>query len=516
MRPKKTYNALGFIAGSNNCMAESTVTGERQRFGPYQIEREVGEGATSIVYRAHHVETGAIVALKVMRLGGKKAKMARRLKKLFQTEAAMASRVQHPNIVQIYAAEIEDEHAYIAMEFVQGTPLREFCSFDKLLPAHRVTEIIFKCAMALDFAGRRGIVHRDIKPDNILLSDGDEVKIMDFGLALNLRKGGGDSTFIMGVGSPAYMSPEQIKDYPLNIQSDLYSLGAVMYELLTGRLPFRAKNRAALMYKIINMDAEPVSILNPSVPDQVDPIVKRALEKDLYSRYHTGIEFAQDLSGAKFQILDDADSVRLTRRFSMVRSCQAFVEFENDEVWEVLRISHWREYHEMREFLSEGDSGANFGVILSGQVEIALHGKQLALLGPGDVIGELAFFNPGKTQRTTTVVAITDVVFLEVSAAAFALASEECHDHFRKLVVDTLVKRITASNEKLIESAPPARRGVRDDEFTFDLMPMDGEQQYTPPEEHATSIILTSGGDIVVVEDDPINSRGQPRSFERR
>ena len=95
--------------------------------------------------------------------------------------------------------------------------------------------------MALDFAGRRGIVHRDIKPDNILLSDGDEVKIMDFGLALNLRKGGGDSTFIMGVGSPAYMSPEQIKDYPLNIQSDLYSLGAVMYELLTGRLPFRAK-----------------------------------------------------------------------------------------------------------------------------------------------------------------------------------------------------------------------------------------------------------------------------------
>jgi non-specific serine/threonine protein kinase len=495
-------------------MAESTITGDRQRYGPYQIEAEVGEGATSVVYRAHHVETGAVVALKVMRLGGKKAKMARRLKKLFMTEAAMASRVQHPNIVQIYSAEIEDDHAYIAMEFVQGTPLREFCSFDKLLPAHRVTEIIFKCAMALDFAGRRGIVHRDIKPDNILLSDGDEVKIMDFGLALNLRKGGGDSTFIMGVGSPAYMSPEQIKDYPLNTQSDLYSLGAVMYEMLTGRLPFRAKNRAALMYKIINMDTEPVSLLNPSVPDQVDPIVKRALEKDLYSRYHTGIEFAQDLSGAKFQILDDADSIRLGRRFAVIRACQAFVEFENDEVWEILRISHWREFGELREFFSEGESSENFGVILQGEVELSLDGKQLAVLGPGEVIGELAFFDPTGHTREGTVVAITDVIFLEVNAAAYALASEECREHFRKLVVDTLVRRVTASNQRLIESAPPARVGVKNEEFEFDLVPMDGESAYN--EEHSTSIIMTSGGDIVVVEDDPINSRGQPRSFEKR
>ena len=495
-------------------MAESTVTSERQRYGPYQIEAEVGEGATSVVYRAHHVETGAVVALKVMRLGGKKAKMARRLKKLFMTEAAMASRVQHPNIVQIYNAEIEDDHAYIAMEFVQGTPLREFCSFDKLLPAHRVTEIIFKCAMALDFAGRRGIVHRDIKPDNILLSDGDEVKIMDFGLALNLRKGGGDSTFIMGVGSPAYMSPEQIKDYPLNTQSDLYSLGAVMYEMLTGRLPFRAKNRAALMYKIINMDTEPVSLLNPSVPNQVDPIVKRALEKDLYSRYHTGIEFAQDLSGAKFQILDDADSVRLNRRFAVIRACQAFVEFENDEVWEILRISHWREFGELREFFSEGESSENFGVILHGEVELSLNGKQLAVLGPGEVIGELAFFDPEGQTREGTVVAISDVIFLEVNAAAYALASEETREHFRKLVVDTLVRRVTAANQRLVDGAPPARVGIRNEEFEFDLVPMDGEDAYNA--EHSTSIIMTSGGDIVVVEDDPINSRGQPRSFEKR
>ncbi|MGA2552465.1 MAG: protein kinase [Burkholderiaceae bacterium] len=498
---------------------DSRTSAERLVYGLYQVLEEVGEGATSIVYRAQHRETGDIVALKVMRFDSKKAKMARRLRKLFMTEAALATRVQHPNIVQIYAAEIEDDCAYIAMEYVQGVPLREFCTFDKLLPPHRVVEVIFKCAMALDFAGRRGIVHRDIKPDNILLSNEGDVKVMDFGLALNLRKSGADSTFIMGVGSPAYMSPEQIKDYPLNIQSDLYSLGAVMFEMLTGRLPYRAKNRAALMYKIINMDSEPVSILNPSVPEQLDPVVKKALEKDLYSRYRTGIEMAQDLSGAKFQILDDADSVKLSRRFKMVRQCASLFEFENDEIWEILRISHWREYNELRQFMTEGDEGASFGVLLQGDVEVSMKGRRLQVLGAGEVLGELAFFNPGKAIRTTTVVAMTDVIFLEVSPAAYALASEETQEHFRKLVVDTLVKRVTANNEKLIETAPPARAGVTDSEFQFDLVPMEGEYVPMRPAREdlsATSIILTSGGDILVVEDDPVNSRGEAQSFIRK
>jgi serine/threonine protein kinase len=496
-------------------MADNGAVAERTRFGPFEALEEVGEGATSIVYKARHTETGEIVALKVMRLDPKKAKMARRLKKLFMTEAALATQVQHPNIVQIYSAQIEDDCAFIAMEFVQGEPLREFCGFDRLLPPHRVVEIMFKCAMAMDFAGRRGIVHRDIKPDNILLSDNDEVKIMDFGLALNLRKSSGDSTFIMGVGSPAYMSPEQIKDYPLNTQSDIYSLGAVMYELLTGRLPFRAKNRGALMYKIINMDPEPVSTLNPAVPEELDPIVKRCLEKDLFSRYRNGIELAQDLSGAKFQILDDADSVKLNKRFKAVRVCPAFLEFENDEIWEILRISFWREFNELRQFITEGEEGATFGVLLEGNVEIQMQGRQLALLGAGEVIGELAFFNPGKGIRTTSAVALTDIVFLEVSAAAYALASEECQEHFRKLVVDTLIKRVSAMNAKLITSAPPATTGIGDSGFGLSLAPLEGET--LPSDEgKGTSIILTSGGDVVVIEDDPLGSRHMPLSFDKR
>ena len=383
-------------------------------FGPYRTIEKVGAGATAVVYRAVHTGTGQMVALKVILFNQSNAKLSRRLKKLFATEAALAMKVKHPNIVSIFEADIEEKFAYIAMEFVSGVALREHCSFDKLLPAHKVVEIMFKCAMALDFSARMGVVHRDIKPDNIMLGDGDVVKVTDFGLALDMKKkSDADSTFIMGVGSPAYMSPEQIKDYPLNGQTDLYSLGTVMFELLTGRQPFRAKNRASLMYKIINMDAEAVSTLNPSVPDSLDPIVKRTLEKDLYTRYRTGAQFAQDLSSAKFQILDDADSVRLTRRFRVLRQNAAFTDFENDEIWEILRISHWRVVHESRPLMVEGEEGGNFGVVIDGEVEVSLKGKQLAVYGAGQVIGELAFLSPERARRNATVVAMVDTTYLE-------------------------------------------------------------------------------------------------------
>ena len=446
-------------------------------FGPYRTIAKVGVGATATVYRALHTGTNQIVALKVIQFNQTNAKLSRRLKKLFATEAALAMKVKHPNIVAIFEADIEEKFAYIAMEFVDGVALRDFCSFDKLLPPHRVVEIMFKCAMALDFSARMGVVHRDIKPDNIMLGSDDVVKITDFGLALDLKKKSeSDSTFIMGVGSPAYMSPEQIKDYPLNGQTDLYSLGTVMYELLTGRQPFRAKNRAALMYKIINMDAELVSTLNPSVPDSLDPIIKRTLEKDLYTRYRNGAQFAQDLSSAKFQILDDADSVRLTRRFKILRQCSAFTDFENDEIWEVLRISHWRVVHESRPLMTEGEDGANFGVIIEGEVEVSLKGRQLAVYGAGEVVGELAFLAPERSRRMASVVAMVDSVYLEVNAAAYALASEECQEHFKALVVGTLTKRTEATNEMLIANAPAARQSVRDEgEFSFGLLPLGQE-----------------------------------------
>lgn len=441
--------------------------------GRYQIVRELGKGATSVVYLANDPQNERQVALKVILFGEENSKQSRRLKRLFRGEASMAQELNHPNIVKIYDSAIEDDLAYIAMEYVQGVPLTRYCTFDKLLPPHRVTAIIFKAAMALDYAARRGIVHRDIKPDNILITPEDDVKVTDFGLALDIRKkDAGDTTFIMGVGSPAYMSPEQIKDYPLNPQTDLYSLGVVMFEMLTGRRPFRGKNYAQLVYKIVNMDAPPVSSLNPSVPTTLDPVVKRALEKDLYSRYRSGAQMAQDISGAKFQILEDDEIEKFNLRFRVLRQIATFVEFDNEELWEVLRISTWRKIHEGYAILNEGEEGGSFGVIVEGKAEVSRDGKRLAVLEPGEILGEMAFLAKKDKKRSASAVALADVVFLEVNPAAYELASEECKEKFEEVLIGTLNRRLNEANAKLADIAPEARPG-KDDDQMFELVPID-------------------------------------------
>jgi len=267
-----------------------------ETIGKYRVVRELGKGATATVYLCDDPDGERQVAVKVIRFGQDNAAMSRRMRKLFKNEGMVAQRLDHPNIVRVHEATVESDFAYLAMEYVEGFSLEQHCRIDKLLPMHRVIGIIFKCCMALDSAYRQGIIHRDIKPANIMVAANDEAKIADFGLALNMNKDlDRDSTFIMGVGSPAYMSPEQIKAYPLNQKTDLYSLGVVLFQLLTGRLPFRAANQATLVYRIINTEAPAVTALNPNLPEGLNAILKRALEKDLYSRYRNGAEFAKDL-----------------------------------------------------------------------------------------------------------------------------------------------------------------------------------------------------------------------------
>ena len=433
------------------------------RIGRFQILHQIGRGATATVYLANDPRHDRQVALKVIKFGGdleegeNKVKHHRRLRKLFQTEGAVAQRLDHPNIVKVYDTVVDDNTALMAMEYVDGVTLAEYCAFDRLLPLHRVVGIIFKCCIALDYAFRQGVVHRDIKPANIMIGPGDTPKIMDFGLALNVQKQSAhDSTFVTGVGSPAYMSPEQVKGYTLNQQTDLYSLGIVLFMMLTGRAPFRAKHYPELIYKIINSDAPSVSALNPAIPPELDPIVKRALEKDLYSRYHTGADFAKHLAAARYQ-LQDEEADKLNGRFELLRAIPAFSSFERVELWEVLRITTWRKVSDGETLMEEGEESRTFGVLIDGEVEVSCETRALARLGPGEVLGEMAFLSPDTPRRTATVMAVGDITFLEVNLSAFELASDECKEHFQALLIGALIRRLNAANRKVIEHAPAAR-----------------------------------------------------------
>ncbi|MGE5469440.1 MAG: protein kinase domain-containing protein [Bacteroidota bacterium] len=428
-----------------------------QTIGKYRVVRELGKGATATVYLCDDPDADRQVAVKVISFGQDSAAMSRRMRKLFQNEGMVSQRMNHPNIVRVYEAVVEDDFAYLAMEYVQGFSLEEHCRIDKLLPMHRVIGIIFKCCMALDSAYRQGIIHRDIKPANIMIAANDEPKIADFGLALNMNKDmDRDSTFIMGVGSPAYMSPEQIKGYPLNQKTDLYSLGVVMFQLLTGRLPFRAANQATLVYRIINTDAPAVTALNPNLPEGLNAIMRRALEKDLYSRYKNGAEFAKDLSSVRYQILEEDDTAQDNRHFETLRKLDFFTEFENIELWEVLRVSVWREIAPNVAIIREGEKNKMFGVIISGSAEISIEGRVLCRLGVGEPVGEVAFLHPASDQRCATAVTLETTLFLEINAAALALSSEELLERVRNTLLARLIKRLREVNKIAAAQGRPA------------------------------------------------------------
>ncbi len=444
-----------------------------ETIGKYRVIREVGKGATATVYLVEDPDTGERRAIKRVRFGiDDEGHWARRIRKLFQTEGVLSKRLAHPNIVRVFETVVEEDQAYLVMEYVEGKPLDCFITVDRLLPIHRVVGIIFKCCLALDYAFRQGVVHRDIKPANILIDADDRVKIADFGLSIDVtKKSESDSTLILGVGSPAYMSPEQIKGYPLNQKTDLYSLGVVLYQMLTGRLPFRAASPAQLIYKIINADAPQVSSLNPNIPAVMDRVIKKALEKDLYSRYRSGAEMAQDLSAVRYQILDD-DYVPVDRsRFEVLRKLAFFKDFDDVLLWEVLHISTWREIEESVELMRAGDEDSSFGVIIAGEVEVSLNGARLAVLGAGQVVGEMAYLNGLSPKRSATVTTLAPVNYLEVSNAALALSSEECLEHFRQELVSAVVKRLSLANEALALHGQPAKHAAQS--VRLELTPLD-------------------------------------------
>jgi len=431
------------------------------KIGKYEVIRTLGKGATAVVYLARDPDAQREVAIKLIKFGEDNAAMSRRLRKLFQTEDAVGRRLDHPNIVKLYDAVIEADQAYLVMEFIDGTALDQYCAINRLLPMHRVIGIIFKCCLALDHAFRQGVVHRDIKPANILIDADDNPKITDFGLALNLNKDmNKDSTFVMGVGSPAYMSPEQIKNYPLNQKTDLYSLGVLLFQLLTGRLPFRAGNQGALVYKIVNADTPSVCALNPNLPIGLDPIIKKALEKDLYSRYRNGAEFAKDLSTVRYQILDEDSTQQDLTHFEKLRSLEFFTDFEDVELWEVLRISVWRDVSDKVVLIREGDNNRLFGVVVTGFVEVSVDGRAVCRLGAGEVVGEMAYLHPSDTKRTSTVVTLEPTLFLEINSAALDLSSDEVLERFHKVLMAKVIARLRSANKALAKLGQPAVRGI--------------------------------------------------------
>jgi serine/threonine protein kinase len=422
--------------------------------GKYEVSRKLGAGATATVYLAYDPFAEREVAVKLINPEVLQNELqGKQFRHLLINEASLAGKLVHPHIVQIYDAVVGDDESYIVMEYVPGGTLEQYCKPESLLPIERVVEIVFKCTRALEYANRLGITHRDIKPANILLTGaagedgGGEIKISDFGACFHA---GGEQTQtqVMGVGSPAYMSPQQVQEQPLNHQTDIYSLGVLMYQLLTGRLPFQATSNYGLIYQICNNDAPPPSTFRQEVPAALDAVVARAMQRDLAERYASWAEFSHDLAQAfkNQQIAQRQQELPDSEKFDTLRTLPFFDDFSDVEIWEVVRFARWEKIAAGTRIMKDGEPGDYFCFVIDGDVAISKEGRALGLLGHGEVIGEMAVIDRRHPQRVADVIARSDAQIMVVTGSSLRHASDTCRMHFYEGFLTVLAGRLARTN----------------------------------------------------------------------
>jgi serine/threonine protein kinase len=418
-----------------------------KNIGKYEIVKELGRGATSTVYLALDSFNNQQVALKLFNIDhSHNSSIANVFRKLLVTEASLAGKLNHPHIVKIYDAVIDDEVNYMVMEYIDGETLERSSEVDHLLPLGRAAEIIYKCCKALEYAQSQGVIHRDIKPANILLRGESDIKISDFGAAVIESQ---QTTQVVGLGSPAYMSPEQIEEHALTHQTDIYSLGVTMYRLLTGKLPFDATNNYSMIYQIMNIEPPRPSTYRPEIPPALDLIVLRAMCKDMKHRYQQWDEFARDLVAFIADSVEPEAKIFDTEKFDTLRSLPFFRNFSDVELWEVLRISIWSKFHKDERIITEGDDGRHFYILAQGTVKVLKQGRLLSLLNSGDCFGEMAHLSEKDFKRTTDVVSKTDVTLIELDPEVLEKASQGCRYQFGDAFLHMLAKRLAVANTRI-------------------------------------------------------------------
>jgi serine/threonine protein kinase len=426
------------------------------QIGKYPVVARLGEGATSEVFLARDEFRGVDVAVKRIRVGlmpdSRESHFQRRF---FAAEAALVGRLNHPNVVQILDAVFDDAAPYLVMEYVNGVTLRRFCRADALLPLDQIVEIGFKCAMALGYVYRQGVIHRDVKPANLLaVMDGDQVvdvKITDFGSAFNQRA---DSTQVYRVGSLAYMSPEQLDGDTLDCRADIYALAAVLYHLIAGRPPFDATRQQAIMHQIYHQQPVSLRTLREGVSERLDLLILGALSKDRDDRPSDWDRFAHALSA----LITDQEvprgqmqGVLDSERFNLLRSLEFFHGFGDVELWEVVHRARWQRLPFGHAIYRKGQEGDDFHILARGSVDVFRDGLRVVQLGAGTSVGEMAYLAPNPDLRVHSADVIvaepaTTVAFTPHSLGQLSMSTRHLFD---SAFIKVLVRRLHAAHEAL-------------------------------------------------------------------
>lgn len=403
-----------------------------ERIEQYQIGEVLGRGTCGTVYRAFDERLDRHVAIKLSLreqsaegekldvTGATEPNPARKPAhyRAFLTEAAAASRLSHSGIVALYDVGTTDRFNYLVMELVEGVTLKAHGKDQVLLPPRRVLEIMVQCCESLDYLHRQGFVHRDIKPSNIMLDINGEVKLLDFGIALSRDHSAGEGRKA-SLGTPNYMSPEQIRGERLGPATDFYALGTVLYEMLTGQRVFAAKKVRELFAKVLRDSPPHLRVVAPHLPESLAQLLRLALQKRPERRFQSGADMASALRAVIEELVHGgrrelADLQRLLHRHAV------FGSFSEFDLAELLRGSKPVKFERDEVIIKQGVSERVLYLIADGLAQVERDGAPVALLGQGDSVGEHSFV--ADTPSPDAVVAMTEVFAYRLRADFFYTA----------------------------------------------------------------------------------------------
>jgi len=418
-----------------------------QKIGKYEIRGELGRGSCGVVYKGFDPFVQRDVAIKVAEHDPAKFKGTNTAEAhaSFFTEARAAGMLQHPHIVATYDAGSEGNLNYIVMEYIDGDTLLPLCrKKGPRAPVEQVIDIAFKCAKGLDFAHSKGVLHKDIKPANIMLTKDGVPKIMDFSIA---EISATAPTLTGVVGSPMYMAPEQVRAEQLGPWTDLYALGAVIYHLLAGEPPFYAEEVQRLFVMIKTQPAPSLQISRPELPHQICEIVERLLSKDAAERYQTGLELATALTRLNDKLKNADKQISRRENRDSLRRLNFFNAFTDEEIDEIIKAGSMMTYQGGQTIIEEDALENAFYLLVAGNAEVRKKGKPLHTLGKGDAFGEVGFLT--KAKRTASVIATSSALALKINATLMDQLSQECQLKFYKVFTETLIYRLSMTSAKL-------------------------------------------------------------------
>lgn len=414
--------------------------------GRYTVGHRIGSGTCGVVHLALDNVLSREVAVKLSPMGSAEFSTGKvpGAQRAYQTEIVAAGRLRHPNIVTVYDAGQYEELNFLVMEAVEGESLKAYGKGQEPLPAYQALQVIIDCCYALDYSHEQGILHRDIKPANIMLDHSGAAKLLDYGIAVGLGEDSALDRQGPTLGTPNYMSPEQILGRELTPASDFYSLATVLFELLSGRQLFKAKKVKDLFRTVVNQPAPRLDEFKPEMPEALADIIACALQKNPLNRYQSGADMAAELEPfvESFRIVEQRPPAQ--RRFIRQLTQQTFFQgFSDVEVAQLLEQVKIHTFSPGDDLKPSDKTDRSLLIITDGLVRVCESDDLVAVLGEGDCVGEQGFIHGTPDSRTLT--ALTTVHALNVSTDALSELPPKTHLHYYNTISTLLTKRLDSA-----------------------------------------------------------------------